>query len=143
MMPTQIRLGIWTACILALLMAVAATAQAAEAAILHVAADGNDAWSGALPEPNADGTAGPRATITGARQCVFDRCEVGPVGTYGVWFRAGCRDNQLTHSEVFDLGAGGIRIGEGAAPSRTTRRCCATRWTTASSTTGAACFAGR
>ena len=48
MMPTQIRLGIWIACTLALLMAVAATAQAAEAAILHVAADGNDAWSGTL-----------------------------------------------------------------------------------------------
>ncbi len=70
MMPAQIRLGIWAACILALLVAVAASAQAAETAILHVAADGNDAWSGALPEPNADGTDGPRATITGARDAI-------------------------------------------------------------------------
>lgn len=52
----------------------------------------------------------------GARHCVFERCEVAHVGTYGVWFRAGCHDNRLVRSELRDLGAGGVRIGEGADP---------------------------
>ena len=30
---------------------------------LYVATNGNDAWSGKLPEPNADGTDGPLATL--------------------------------------------------------------------------------
>jgi hypothetical protein len=53
---------------------------------------------------------------TGARRCNIEHCEVGHVGSYGVWFRAGCRDNRLTHSELFDLGAGGVRIGEAGDP---------------------------
>lgn len=53
---------------------------------------------------------------TGARHCAIDRCEVGHAGTYGVWFRAGCQDNALTHSEVFDLGAGAVRVGEAGDP---------------------------
>ncbi len=49
---------------LLLVMLVAATV---EAETLHVAANGNDAWSGALPEPNAAGNDGPLATLTAAR----------------------------------------------------------------------------
>ena len=37
---------------------------------LYVAVDGNDAWSGALPEPNATGTDGPVATLMRARDRV-------------------------------------------------------------------------
>ncbi len=53
---------------------------------------------------------------TGARHCTVDRCEIAHVGTYGLWFRAGCQYNTLTHSELTDLGAGGVRIGEGGNP---------------------------
>ena len=53
---------------------------------------------------------------TGARHCSVDRCELAHLGTYAVWFRAGCQDNRLTHTEAFDLGAGGVRIGEGGSP---------------------------
>lgn len=55
----------------------------------------------------------------GARNCLIEACETGHAGNYGVWFRAGCQDNRLGRSEVFDLGAGGVRIGEtseGATP---------------------------
>ncbi|HOF42190.1 MAG TPA: hypothetical protein PLD73_19150, partial [Candidatus Hydrogenedentes bacterium] len=56
---------------LALTLAIAAVlpiASAEEAAVqLYVAPQGNDAWSGKLPEPNADGTDGPLATLTAAR----------------------------------------------------------------------------
>ena len=37
---------------------------------LHVATDGNDAWSGRLPRPNAGRTDGPLASLEGARLAV-------------------------------------------------------------------------
>lgn len=48
----------------------------------------------------------------GARNCSFERCEVAHVGTYGVWFRRGCKDCTLRQNRLCDLGAGGIRVGE-------------------------------
>jgi hypothetical protein len=55
----------------------------------------------------------------------LDRCEIGHVGLYGVWFRRGCSDCSLTRSHLHDLGAGGVRIGEGEirpeGPERTGR----------------------
>ncbi len=49
----------------------------------------------------------------GARNLVFEDCEVSHVAIYGVWFRRGCRDCRLEHCYLYDLGAGGVRIGEG------------------------------
>ena len=49
----------------------------------------------------------------GARHVTIQDCEVGRIATYGVWFRRGCRDCQLQRSYIHDLGAGGVRIGEG------------------------------
>ncbi|NUM53301.1 MAG: right-handed parallel beta-helix repeat-containing protein [Candidatus Hydrogenedentes bacterium] len=48
----------------------------------------------------------------GARNCTIDRCEVMHTGGYGVWWRRGSQDNTLSHSEIYDLGAGGVRVGE-------------------------------
>ncbi len=48
----------------------------------------------------------------GADDCVIDHCTVAHIGTYGIWFRHGCHDCRLTNNRLFDLGAGGIRIGE-------------------------------
>jgi len=59
----------------------------------------------------------------GARNVVLEDCEVGHIATYGVWFRQGCRDCRLERCCLHDLGAGGVRIGEGRIrsdqPSRT------------------------
>jgi parallel beta-helix repeat protein len=59
----------------------------------------------------------------GAHNIVIEDCEVGHTGEYGVWFRRGCRDCRLQHCYLHDLGAGGVRVGEGAIrpdePSRT------------------------
>ena len=59
----------------------------------------------------------------GARNILIEDCEVGHIATYGVWFRQGCRDCRLEASYLHDLGAGGVRIGEGKIrpdePSRT------------------------
>ncbi len=49
----------------------------------------------------------------GAKHISIEDCEIGHVGIYGVWFRRGCQDCSLTHSWLHDLGAGGVRIGEG------------------------------
>ena len=59
------------ACLLILLTA--CTCSAAEApADFFVATDGDDRWSGALPEPNAQGSDGPFATLQRARDAVRD-----------------------------------------------------------------------
>ncbi len=49
----------------------------------------------------------------GARYVTLEECEVGHTATYGVWFRQGCRDCRIERCYLHDLGAGGIRIGEG------------------------------
>ena len=48
----------------------------------------------------------------GARHVTVEDCEFSHLGTYGVWFRQGCRDCTLTHCFLHDLGAGGVRVGE-------------------------------
>ena len=57
------------------------------------------------------------ATITadGALNCAIEGCEVAHVGTYGIWFRRGCKDCRIQRNRLFDLGAGGIRVGEDRA----------------------------
>ena len=52
----------------------------------------------------------------GARQIVFDDCEIAHVGEYAIWFRHGCQENRISHCLIQDLGAGGVRIGETVAP---------------------------
>ena len=49
------------------------------AATLHVAPDGNDAWSGKPERPNAAGTDGPLATLAGARDAVRRLKAQGPL----------------------------------------------------------------
>jgi len=50
----------------------------------------------------------------GTRNIAVEDCEISRVATYGVWFRQGCRDCRLEHCYLYDLGAGGVRIGEGS-----------------------------
>jgi len=50
----------------------------------------------------------------GARNIAIEDCEIGHTADYAVWFRKGCRDCRLLRSCLHDLGAGGVRIGEGA-----------------------------
>ena len=47
-----------------------------------------------------------------ARISVKD-CEIAHTGLYGVWFRRGCEGCRVEHCYLHDLGAGGVRIGEG------------------------------
>jgi hypothetical protein len=49
----------------------------------------------------------------GARNVLFEDCEIGHTAMYGIWFRQGCSDCRVEHCYLHDLGAGGVRIGEG------------------------------
>lgn len=49
----------------------------------------------------------------GARHITIRDCEVGHTATYAVWFRKGCKNCRIVRSYLHDLGAGGVRIGEG------------------------------
>jgi hypothetical protein len=51
--------------------------------------------------------------IDGARDFAIQDCEIGCVGEYAVWFRQGCQNCRIERSLLHDLGAGGVRIGEG------------------------------
>ena len=48
-----------------------------------------------------------------ARNISLEDCEIAHTGTYGVWFRRACLDCRVVRSHLHDLGAGGVRIGEG------------------------------
>jgi len=48
----------------------------------------------------------------GARHCTLQACEVAHVGTYGIWLRRGCSECRVDRNRLWDLGAGGIRVGE-------------------------------
>lgn len=50
--------------------------------------------------------------LDGARNVTIEDCEISHVGTYAVWFRKGCSNCTITRTLIYDIGAGGIRIGE-------------------------------
>lgn len=68
------------------------------------------------PEGHGDGQAAvsvPAVVMAdGARNVALRGCEIGYVGTYGVWFRQGCRDCRIERCHLHDLGAGGVKIGQ-------------------------------
>ena len=43
---------------------------------------------------------------------VLEDCRIQHTGTYGVWFRDGCRDCSVRRCLFEDLGAGGVRVGQ-------------------------------
>lgn len=51
---------------------------------------------------------------TGAEGVTIDHCVFTQSGGYAVWFGRGCRRNRVTGTEIFDMGAGGVKIGETA-----------------------------
>lgn len=51
-------------------------------------------------------------SATGARECVFEDCAVRHVGTYAVEFGPGCKYCRLENCDLWDMGAGGVKIGE-------------------------------
>jgi hypothetical protein len=69
------------------------------------------------PQGHADGQAAFSIPAViqadGARNLNIENCEIGHTGTYAIWLKRGCTNNRVVHNWLHDLGAGGIRIGEG------------------------------
>ena len=76
-------------------------AQAGQNADFHVATDGDDAWTGTLESPNADGTDGPFATLARARDAVRELKQGGNNDDIVVQIRGG--RYYLTETVVFGL----------------------------------------
>jgi len=52
----------------------------------------------------------------GTRHCLFERCEIAHTGAYGLWLERGAKDNRVVQCHLYDLGAGGVRIGQTDLP---------------------------
>ncbi len=52
--------------------------------------------------------------VDGAQDIRFTNCAVEHIGSTAFWFRHACRDCRVEHMRMFDLGIGGVRIGEPA-----------------------------
>jgi parallel beta-helix repeat protein len=48
----------------------------------------------------------------GAVDCAIEGCTFSHLAGYGIELGRGCQDIKISRNEIFDLGAGGIRIGE-------------------------------
>jgi len=57
--------------------------------VLHVAPDGNDAWSGRLSRVNAEGTDGPLGSLIGARNAIRHLKAAGQAGPFRVLIASG------------------------------------------------------
>jgi hypothetical protein len=68
---------------------------------LYVSPRGNDAWSGRFPDPLADGSDGPKATLDGARQAVQALLHSQPPRDLLVMLRGGTY--RMTQTVVFGL----------------------------------------
>ena len=67
-----------------LLLSATTAFDASGAVTLHVAPNGNDSWTGQAAQPNAERTAGPLATLAGARDAIRALKRGGPLPPGGV-----------------------------------------------------------
>ncbi|MDD4016636.1 MAG: right-handed parallel beta-helix repeat-containing protein [Kiritimatiellae bacterium] len=58
---------------------------------------------------------GATVEATGARDCLFEGCELAQTDTYALWLRSGSRRCVVRQCHLHDLGAGGVRLGEATA----------------------------
>lgn len=56
--------------------------------------------------------AGAAIEATGAVGCRFERCTIAHSGGYAIWFGRGSKRNQVLACELYDLGGGGVKLGE-------------------------------
>jgi len=59
----------------------------------------------ALPAPAA-------IQAVGAVNCKFEKCAVTQSGGYAIWFGRGSKRNQVVVCELYNLGAGGVKLGD-------------------------------
>ena len=49
--------------------------------------------------------------LNNARNIEFTNCDISHIGQYAIWFRENCSYSKVDHCRLYDLGAGGIKIG--------------------------------
>lgn len=74
----------WTAFSLFVTIVLSTALARAEETVLHVSPRGNDGWSGVVAAPNAEGTDGPLASLTGARDAIRRLRAAGRAGPFRV-----------------------------------------------------------
>jgi hypothetical protein len=64
------------------------------------------------PNHQADADLLAAVEIRGGNAIVFDHCVFSHIGLYALEFNHGSKSNRIVNSEMVDLGAGGLKIGE-------------------------------
>jgi len=52
----------------------------------------------------------------GVHNCLWEGCAVAHASNYAIELSRGCKDNKIIYCNLYDLGAGGVKIGETAIP---------------------------
>jgi len=68
--------------------------------------------AGYADAPQAAVGVGAAIEIAGARECSIERCTFSESGGYAVWISRAATLNRVTRNHVYDMGAGGIKVGE-------------------------------
>ena len=61
--------------------------------------------------PQAEADLGAAITFENARKCGLEHCTVAHLGTYAVAFGPGCHYDSVSSCSIYDMGAGGVKIG--------------------------------
>ena len=56
--------------------------------------------------------------LEGARSCGIEHCVISHVGGYGIEISRGCVNVRVIGNEIYDMGAGGIKVGTAELPAR-------------------------
>ncbi len=71
--------------------------------------EGHADWQAAVTVPAA-------VDATAVRHCSIQQCEFSHLGGYALAMRSGSQHNAIVENHVYDLGAGGVKIGDEAVP---------------------------
>jgi len=66
--------------------------------------------------PQAEANLGAVIQAEGARDCAFESCVVKQSGSYAIELGRGCKRNRIEGCLLYDLAAGGVKIGTTSAP---------------------------
>jgi parallel beta-helix repeat protein len=75
-------------------------------------ADWGMAPDGYADTPQAAVKVGAAFEAAGAESCTVERCTFSQIGGYAVWFGRGSKRNRVIGNEIYDAGAGGVKIGD-------------------------------
>ena len=77
---------------------------------------------GYADSPQAAVKVGAALEAEGAESCAVERCTFSQIGGYGLWFGRGAKRNRIVANEIYDAGAGGIKVGDTALHDNQTER---------------------